>query len=343
MEFTAEQIAGLLDGEIVGNSETIVNKLSKIEEGESQSLSFLANLAYEEHLYTTDASIVIINKDFTPDKSIKDTCTLIKVENAYECFSKLLETYGQMQNNKSGIDKQTSISESATLGENPYVGAFAFIGENVSIGNNVKIYPQTFIGDNVKIGDNTLIYAGVKIYHECEIGSNCIIHAGAVIGSDGFGFIPNENNSYDKIPQIGNVIIEDDVEVGPNTCIDRGTLGSTLIKKGVKLDNLIHIAHNVVLGENTALAGQTGVSGSAKVGKNCQTGGQVGITGHITVGDNVRIAGQSGVSKSVKSNENLHGSPAFNYNNYMRSYVIFKNLPEINNRLNELEKKVDNV
>jgi UDP-3-O-[3-hydroxymyristoyl] glucosamine N-acyltransferase len=339
MEFTAEQIAGLLNGEVVGNPETMVNKLSKIEEGEPQSLSFLANMAYEEHLYTTNASIVIVNKDLTLEKSVKETCTLIRVDDAYQCFAKLLETYDQVKNNKSGIESQTAISDSATLGENIYVGAFAYISDNAKIGNNVKIYPHTFIGDNVKVGDNTIIYAGVKIYHDCEIGNDCIVHAGAVIGSDGFGFAPNKENSYDKIPQIGNVIIEDDVEVGPNNCIDRATLGSTIIKKGVKLDNLVHIAHNVVVGENTVLAGQTGISGSSKIGKNCMTGGQVGITGHVTVGDNVKIAGQSGVSKSIKDNEVLQGSPAFNYKDYMRSYAVFKNLSKINSRLNELEKK----
>ncbi|PCJ22720.1 MAG: UDP-3-O-(3-hydroxymyristoyl)glucosamine N-acyltransferase [Flavobacteriales bacterium] len=338
MEFTAEQIAGLLNGEIEGNPETIVNKLSKIEEGESKSLSFLANLTYEEYLYTTDASIVIVNKDLNLSSSIKDTCTLIRVDDAYQSFTKLLETYNQEKTNKKGIEKQTFISESATIGNDIYVGAFAYISDNAIIGNNVKIYPQTFIGDKVKIGDNTILFSGVKIYHECVIGKDCIIHAGAVIGSDGFGFAPNDNNSYDKIPQIGNVIIEDDVEIGPNNCIDRATMGSTIIKKGVKTDNLVHIAHNVVVGENTVLAGQTGISGSSKIGKNCMTGGQVGITGHITVGDNVKIAGQSGVSKNIKNDQVLQGSPAFTYKDYMKSYAYFKNLPSIIARINKLEK-----
>ncbi len=339
MEFTAEQIAGLLNGEVEGNPETKVNKLSKIEEGESESLSFLANLAYEEHLYTTDASIVIVNKDFNLEKAIKDTCTLIRVDDAYQSFTKLLETYNKSKNIRVGIESQTFISENATIGNDIYVGAFAYISDHAVIGNNVKIYPHTYIGDNAKIGDNTIIFSGVKIYHDCEVGKDCILHAGAVIGSDGFGFAPNNENSYDKIPQIGNVIIEDDVEIGPNNCIDRATMGSTIIKKGVKTDNLVHIAHNVVVGENTVLAGQTGISGSAKVGKNCMTGGQVGITGHITVGNNVKIAGQSGVSKNIKDNQVLQGSPAFSYKDYMRSYACFKNLPSIINRLNELEKK----
>lgn len=340
MEFTAEQIAGLLNGEVEGNPETVVNKLSKIEEGEPSSLSFLANLAYEEHLYTTDASIVIVNKDLALKNSIKNTCTLIRVDDAYSSFTKLLEAYNQSKSVKSGIEKQTYISDSATVGDDIYVGAYAYISDNAVIGNNVKIYPQAYIGDDVKIGDNTILFSGVKIYHECVIGNDCIIHAGAVIGSDGFGFAPNDKNAYDKIPQIGNVIIEDDVEIGPNNCIDRATMGSTIIKKGVKTDNLVHIAHNVIVGENTVLAGQTGISGSAKVGKNCMTGGQVGITGHITVGDNVKIAGQSGVSKNIKDNQVLQGSPAFTYKDYMKSYAYFKNLPSIINRINELEKLI---
>jgi len=339
MEFTAEQIADLLNGEVEGNPETMVNQLSKIEEGKPHSLSFLANLTYEEFLYTTDASIVIINKDFSPTKQVKKTCTLIKVEDAYQAFTKLLEAYNQSKSVKKGIEKQTYIADNATIGEDIYVGAFAYISENAVIGNQVKIYPHSYIGDNVKINDYTTIYSGVKIYHDCEIGANCIIHAGAVIGSDGFGFAPNNENSYDKIPQIGNVIIEDNVEIGPNNCIDRATMGSTIIKKGVKTDNLVHIAHNVVIGENTVLAGQTGVSGSAKIGKNCMTGGQVGITGHITIGDNVKIAGQSGVSKNIKDNEALQGSPAYTYKDYMKSYVCFKNLPDIIQRINKLEKK----
>ncbi|MDG1476184.1 MAG: UDP-3-O-(3-hydroxymyristoyl)glucosamine N-acyltransferase [Vicingaceae bacterium] len=339
MEFTAEQIAGLLNGNVEGNPEAMVNTLSKIEEGTLNSLSFLANLAYEEHLYTTDATIVIVNRDLELKTAIKSSCTLVRVEDAYQSFTKLLEVYNQFRNNKTGIEKQTFISESATVGEDIYLGAFGYISDNATIGDNVKIYPQTFIGENVTIGNNTLIYAGVKIYHDCVIGDNCIIHAGAVIGSDGFGFAPNKEGSFDKIPQIGNVIIENDVEIGPNNCIDRATMGSTVIKKGVKTDNLVHIAHNVVVGENTVLAGQTGISGSSKIGKNCMTGGQVGITGHITVGDNVKIAGQSGVSKNIKDNQVLQGSPAFSYTDYMRSYASFKNLPSIVNRINELENK----
>jgi len=340
MEFTAEQIAGLLNGDVEGNPEAMVNTLSKIEEGALNSLSFLANLAYEEHLYTTDATVVIVNKDLSLKKAIKHSCTLVRVEDAYQSFTKLLEVYNQFRNNKMGIEKQSFISESATIGDEIYLGAFAYISENAVIGDNVKIYPQTFIGENVKIGDNTVIYAGVKIYHDCIIGDNCILHAGSVIGSDGFGFAPKKEGGFNKIPQIGNVIIEADVEIGPNNCIDRATMGSTIIKKGVKTDNLVHIAHNVFVGENTVLAGQTGISGSSKIGKNCMTGGQVGITGHITIGDNVKIAGQSGVSKNIKDNQVIQGSPAFSYKDYIRSYAVFKNLPNILTRIKELENLI---
>lgn len=341
MEFSANQIAELLNGEIVGNAETVVNKLSKIEEGEDQSLSFLANLAYEEHLYTTDASIVIINKDFTPAKPVKDSCTLIKVDNAYECFAKLLETYNQFKGNKEGIEDLAFIANSATVGDKVYIGNFAYISENAVLGNNVKIYPHVYIGDNVKVGDNTTIFSGVKIYHDCVVGSNCTFHSGTVIGPDGFGFAPNSENEYNKVPQIGNVIVEDYVEMGANCTIDRATIGSTVIKKGVKLDNLVHVAHNVVIGENSVVAGQTGIAGSTKIGKYCMFGGQVGVTGHITLGDNVKVAAQTGISKSIPANTDLQGSPAMNIKDFYRAYAGFKNLPDIINRLNELERKVN--
>lgn len=340
MEFSAQQIAGILNGEIVGNPDVTVNKLCKIEDGEANAVSFLANLAYESHLYSTDASIVIINKDFTPGKPVKETCTLIKVENAYECFTKLLDTYSQFKNNKTGIEQPSFIAETAKLGENCYVGAFAYIGENVKIGNNVKIYPNSYIGDNTTIGDNSTFFAGVKLMDETVVGKNCIFHAGVVIGSDGFGFVPDGNNVYNKIPQIGNVVIEDDVEIGGNTVIDRATMGSTVIKKGVKLDNLIHIAHNVVIGENSAIAGQVGIAGSAKIGKNCMIGGQVGVAGHLTIADGVKIAAQSGIGANIKQ-EGLvvQGSPAFYIGDYKRAYVGFKKLPEILERLDKLEKE----
>ncbi|KJS07486.1 MAG: UDP-3-O-(3-hydroxymyristoyl) glucosamine N-acyltransferase [Flavobacteriales bacterium BRH_c54] len=339
MEFSAEQIAGILNGEVIGNSQVKVNKLSKIEEGEPQSISFLANMAYEHYLYTTDASIVIINRDLKLQKSVKDTCTLIKVDNAYECFAKLLETYQQMKGSKTGIEQPSFISESAKLGENCYVGAFAYIGENVTIGNNVKIYPNTYVGDNTTIGDNTILFSGVKLMDETVVGKNCIFHAGVVIGSDGFGFTPDESNVYSKVPQIGNVVVEDDVEIGGNTVIDRATMGSTVIKKGVKLDNLVHIAHNVVIGENSAIAGQVGIAGSAKIGKNCMMGGQVGVAGHLTVADGTKIAAQSGIGANIKVEGTVvQGSPAFYIGDYKRAYVGFKKLPEILDRLDKLEK-----
>lgn len=341
MEFSAEQIAGLLNGEIIGNPQVKVSKLSKIEEGEPQSISFLANMAYEQYLYTTDASIVIINRDLKLQKPVKDTCTLIKVENAYECFAKLLETYQQMRNEKTGIEQPSFISETAKLGENCYVGAFTYIGENVTIGNNVKIYPNTYVGDNTTIGDNTILFSGVKLMEETVVGKNCIFHAGVVIGSDGFGFVPDENNVYSKVPQIGNVVIEDDVEIGGNTVIDRATMGSTVIKKGVKLDNLVHIAHNVVIGENSVIAGQAGIAGSAKIGKNCMMGGQVGVAGHLTVADGTKIAAQSGIGANIKVEGTVvQGSPAFYIGDYKRAYVGFKKLPEILNQLNEISKKL---
>ena len=341
MEFSAKQIAELLNGTVEGDSEVIVSKLSKIEEGELNSLSFLANPAYQEYLYETDASIVIVNNDFELEKPVKNTCTLIRVDNAYECFAKLLDTYNQINNNKQGIENQSYVSKTATLGENVYVGAFAYIGEHVKIGNNVKIYPNTFIGDHVEIGDNTLIHAGVKILQDCVVGKACTFHSGVVIGADGFGFAPNSENNYKKVPQIGNVIIEDHVEIGSNTCVDRATLGSTIIKKGVKLDNLIQIGHNVVVGEHTVIVSQTGIAGSTKIGKNCMIGGQVGIVGHLTIADGVKIAAQSGVGSSITEEGMIvQGSPAFALGEYKRSYVGFRKLPEILDRLKDLENKI---
>ncbi|MBL1233560.1 MAG: UDP-3-O-(3-hydroxymyristoyl)glucosamine N-acyltransferase [Vicingaceae bacterium] len=339
MEFSAEQIAGILNGEVIGNSQVKVNKLSKIEEGEPQSISFLANMAYEHYLYTTEASIVIINRDLKLQKAVKETCTLIKVDNAYECFAKLLETYQQMKGSKAGIEQPSFISESAKLGENCYVGAFAYIGENVTIGNNVKVYPNTYVGDNTIVGDNSILFAGVKLMDETVVGRNCIFHAGVVIGSDGFGFTPGESNVYSKVPQIGNVVIEDDVEIGGNTVIDRATMGSTVIRRGVKLDNLVHIAHNVVIGENSAIAGQVGIAGSAKIGKNCMMGGQVGVAGHLNIADGTKIAAQSGIGANIKVEGTVvQGSPAFYIGDYKRAYVGFKKLPEILDRLDKLEK-----
>jgi len=336
MKFTAEQIAGILEGEVVGNPNAEVSKLSKIEEGTEGSLTFLANPKYINFIYETKATITIVNNTFVPENEI--STTLIKVEDAYKSFSKLLEFYNQVKLNKTGIEVPCVLPESAKHGENLYLGSFSYIGENVVLGDNVKIYPNSFIGDNVKIGNNTIIFAGAKIYSETEIGNNCTVHSGSIIGADGFGFAPNEEGIYSKVPQIGNVIIEDNVDIGACTTIDRATLGSTIIRKGVKLDNQIQIAHNVEIGENTVIAAQTGVAGSTKIGKNCMIGGQVGIAGHLIIGNGVRIQAQSGVGRNIKDNETLQGSPSFGYSEYSKSYVHFKNLPKIVAEIEELKK-----
>jgi UDP-3-O-[3-hydroxymyristoyl] glucosamine N-acyltransferase len=341
MKFTAEQIAGILEGEVVGNPNAEVFKLAKIEEGTAGSLTFLANPKYQNFIYSTLASITIVNKTFEPEQDI--TTTLIKVEDAYKSFSKLLEYYNQVKLMKSGIEQPSVISENVTYGDNLYLGSFCYIGKNVTIGNNVKIYPNTFIGDNVIIGDNCVFFAGVRVYSETEIGINCTIHSGSIIGSDGFGFAPTEDGSYNKVPQIGNVILEDNVEIGACTTIDRATLGSTIIRKGVKLDNQIQIAHNVEIGENTVIAAQTGIAGSTKIGKNCMIGGQVGFAGHLVIGDNVRIQAQSGIGKNVKDGETLQGSPSFNYGDWNKSYVHFRNLPKIVADLEEIKKTRGNA
>lgn len=340
MKFTAAQIAGILEGEVVGNPDAEVFKLAKIEEGTEGSLTFLANPKYANYIYTTAATITIVNIDFTPENEL--TTTLIKVEDAYQSFSKLLEYYNQVKLMKSGIEQPSVISENVAYGENLYLGSFCYVGKNVTIGNNVKIYPNSFIGDNVTIGDNCIFFAGVRIYSESVIGSNCVIHSGTIIGSDGFGFAPQEDGTYNKVPQIGNVILEDNVEVGSCTTIDRATLGSTVIRKGVKLDNQIQIAHNVEIGENTVIASQTGIAGSTKIGKNCMIGGQVGIVGHITIGNNVRIQAQAGIAKSIGDGEVIQGSPAFNYGDFSKSYVHFKNLPKIVADLDDLKKRNTN-
>ncbi|WP_298884159.1 UDP-3-O-(3-hydroxymyristoyl)glucosamine N-acyltransferase [uncultured Polaribacter sp.] len=338
MKFTAQQIADILEGDIVGNPNEEVSKLSKIEEGEKGSLTFLSNPKYNHYLYTTNSSVAIVNKTFIPEKEI--STTLIKVENAYKSFSKLLEFYNEVKNNKVGIEQPNFIAESSKKGANLYVGAFSYIGENVVIGENVKIYPNTFIGDNATIGDNTVIFSGVKIYSETVIGNNCKIHSGAIIGSDGFGFAPDENGEYKAIPQIGNVVIEDNVDIGSACTIDRATMGSTIIRKGVKLDNQIQVAHNVEIGKNTVIASQTGIAGSTKIGQNCMIGGQVGISGHIKIGNNVKILAQAGISKSIKDNEMVNGTPAFKVQDFNKSYVYFKNLPKIISKVNNLEKEL---
>ena len=336
MKFTAQQIAGILEGDVVGNPDVEVSKLSKIEEGFDGSLTFLANPKYTPYIYTTEASITIVNKSFIPENKIRTT--LIKVDDAYLAFSKILEYYNSVKPQKVGVEQPSFISESAKYGKDVYIGAFSYIGENVVMGNDVKIFPNAYIGDNVVLGDNSIVFSGAKIYSETIIGKNCVINSGSVIGADGFGFAPNENGGYSKIPQLGNVIIEDFVDIGAATTIDRATLGSTIIREGVKLDNHIQIAHNVEIGKNTVIAAQSGIAGSTKIGNNCQIGGQVGIAGHITIGDNVRIQAQSGIARNVKDNEILQGSPALNLSDYNKSYVHFKNLPKIIKNLNDLEK-----
>ena len=340
MKFTAEQIAGILEGEVVGNPMAEVFRLSKIEDGAEGSLTFLSNPKYLNYIYTTKASVTIVNDTFVPE--LKLTTTLIKVQDAYAAFSKLLEFYNQVKLNKSGIEQPSFLSQSVKYGDNLYLGSFSYVGQNVVLGENVKIYPNCFVGDNVVIGDNVVLFAGAKIYSETVIGNNCTIHSGAIIGADGFGFAPNPDGTFTKIPQIGNVVIEDNVDIGSCTTVDRATMGSTIIRKGVKLDNQIQIAHNVEIGENTVIAAQTGVAGSTKIGKNGMIGGQVGISGHLIIGNNVRIQAQSGVGRNIKDNEILQGSPAFGYNNFSKSYVHFKNLPKIVAEIEELKKEILN-
>jgi UDP-3-O-[3-hydroxymyristoyl] glucosamine N-acyltransferase len=339
MKFTAAQIAEILEGTVYGNPKAEVFRLSKIEEGTEGSLTFLSNPKYESYIYSTKASIVIVNDTFVPESEIK--LTLIKVEDAYLAFSKLLAFYDQFKNNKIGIEQPSVISENVQYGDNLYLGSFSYIGNNTVLGKNVKIYPNCYIGDNVTIGDDVTFFAGAKVYSESIIGNRCVIHSGVIIGSDGFGFAPNKDGTFSKIPQIGNAILEDDVEVGAATTIDRATMGSTIIRKGVKLDNQIQIAHNVEIGENTVIAAQTGVAGSTKIGKNCYIGGQVGFAGHIVIGDNVRIQAQSGVGKNIKDGEILQGSPSFGYSEYSKSYVHFRNLPKIVLELENIKKIIN--
>ncbi|MDD7885801.1 UDP-3-O-(3-hydroxymyristoyl)glucosamine N-acyltransferase [Flavivirga sp. 57AJ16] len=336
MKFTAQQIAGILEGDIVGDPDVEVSKLSKIEEGVQGSLTFLSNPKYTQYIYSTRASVTIVNKSFVPENDIGTT--LIKVEDAYASFTKLLEYYNIAKLNKVGIEEPSHISKSTKFGDNIYLGAFSYLGDNTKIGNNVKIFPNVYIGDNVAIGEDTIVFSGAKIYSDTIIGNSCVINSGVIIGADGFGFAPNPDGSYKKIPQIGNVILEDNVDVGAGTTIDRATMGSTVIRNGVKLDNQIQIAHNVEIGQHTVIAAQSGVAGSTKIGEYCQIGGQVGIAGHITIGNNVKIQAQSGIARNVKDNEILQGSPALALNDYNKSYVHFKNLPKIVKNINDLEK-----
>lgn len=338
MEFTAGQISQMLGGEVVGNDNVVVNTLCKIEEGIEKGMSFLSNPKYEHYIYDTKASVVIVNKSFEPEKDIKTT--IIKVDDAYACFAKVLDIYNEYMLNKEGVSSLSFISKTSTIEGEPYIGEFAFIGENVKIGQGAKIYPHVYIGDNVQIGDNVTFFSGAKVYHSCIIGSNCNINSGAVIGADGFGFAPLADGSFKKIAQIGNVILEDNVDIGANTTIDRATMGSTIIKKGVKLDNLIQIAHNVIIDENTVMAAQAGVSGTTKIGKNCFIGGQVGFAGHITIGDNVKIGAQSGIMSNIEDNASVLGSPSWSARPYMKSYLYFRKLPDLADKINELEKRI---
>jgi UDP-3-O-[3-hydroxymyristoyl] glucosamine N-acyltransferase len=343
MEFSASQIAAIVNGEIIGSSSVIVTDLAKIEEGQEGTLSFLSNPKYEEFIYTTKSSICIVNKDFIPVKPLPLSLTLIKVENSYTCFAQLLELYDNLNKKEAKIEQPSFIDNSAVIGSDLYLGAFAYIGKNVEIGNNVIIYPNVYLGDNVKIGSNTILHPGVSIYFGCKIGENCIIHAGTVVGSDGFGFAPNSEGVFQKIPQIGNVIIENNVEIGSNCAIDRATMGSTFIREGVKIDNLCQIAHNVEIGENSALAALVAVAGSAKIGKRVMIGGQAAINGHLSIADDTKIVGQSGVVKTVKEAVTLMGTPAIPLNDFKKSSVGFRKLPFILSKLEEIEKKIKDL
>jgi UDP-3-O-[3-hydroxymyristoyl] glucosamine N-acyltransferase len=342
MEFTIQQIAAMLGGEVKGESNGKINMLAKIQDAKKGQIAFLSNPKYENFIYTTQASAVIVSKTFVPRKEI--TSTLILVDDPYISFTVLLEEYHKLLSfQKSGIEEPSFIGSNSIVGKGIYRGAFSYIGNNVKIGDNVKIYPHAFVGDNVEIGSNTILHPGTKLYSDTKVGSNCVIHSGTVIGSDGFGFAPQSDGTYKAIPQLGNVIIEDNVTIGGNTVIDCATLfgDSTVIRKGVKLDNLIQIAHNVEVGKNTVIAAQTGISGSAKVGENSILGGQVGIAGHLVIANNTGIGAQSGISKSIKEEgQKLIGSPAFDVGEYFKSYAVFKKLPDLNYRLRELEKKV---
>ncbi|MDE5707665.1 MAG: UDP-3-O-(3-hydroxymyristoyl)glucosamine N-acyltransferase [Alistipes sp.] len=339
MEFTAEMIAGFLGGQIVGDKEAKVHTVSSIEEGEPGALAYLTNLKYERHLYTTKASIVLVNKDFTPSAPV--AATLVKVDDAAACVVKLLAMYQAAKPRKQGISPRASIAEGAVVGENCYVGDFAVIEAGARIGDNCQIYPQTYVGDGVTVGAETILYPGVKVYEGCRIGDRCILHAGAVIGADGFGFMPNAEGGFDKIPQLGNVVIEDDVEIGANTCIDRAKTDSTVIRRGVKLDNLIQIGHNVQIGENTVSSAQTGIAGTSRVGRNCFLAGQVGIADHVTVGDRGKIGSKSGIDKNVPDDEVRLGYPALPGIQYHRSSAVFKNLPELARRVTRLESDLE--
>ncbi len=340
MEFSALQIATILHGEVVGDNDAKVSGLAKIEEGTAGALSFLSNPKYEEYIYTTGASICIVNRTFEATKELPKTLTLIRVEDAYACFAKLLEVYGQMGKKEPKIESPSFVSETAKVGDNLYLAAFAYISDGAKIGNNVTIYPHVFVGDNVTIGDDCTLFSGVKIYADSVIGNRCILHAGVVIGSDGFGFAPDEKGVFSKVPQIGNVVLEDDVEIGSNSTIDCATMGSTVIRQGVKIDNLVHLAHNVEVGHHSAIAAQVGVAGSAKIGKHVMVGGQAGISGHLHIADGTKIVAQSGIPNTVKKAETLMGSPGIPIDDFKKSFVGFRKLPFLLNKISELDQQV---
>lgn len=342
MQFTAQQIALLLNGTVEGDPNVEVTQLAKIEEAQTGALSFLANPRYEQYIYKTNASIVIVSTDFVPEEKVKST--LIRVPDAYSAFSVLLKKYNEIKLDKKGIEEMAFIHPTARIGNDVYIGAFAYIGANAIIGNNSKIYPHVYLGDQCQVGELCTLYSGVKIYSECVLHNRVTIHANTVIGSDGFGFAPQEDGSYSKVPQIGNVVIEDDVEIGSNTSIDCATMGSTIIRKGVKLDNLIQIAHNVEIGSNTVIASQTGISGSSKIGENATIGGQVGIVGHISVAKGSQIQAKSGIHRSIdEEGKKWAGAPATTYNNHMRAQVVLNRLPELERKIEELERIINQL
>ena len=342
MEFSARQIAELLGGTVDGDDSATVNRVAKIEEGEPGALSFLANPKYTEYIYSTTSSIVIVATTFAAEKPLQEGVTLLRVDDPYRSFATLLEYYNEAMSHKEGIEEPNYIHESASVGEGVYIGAFVYVGKGSKIGNGVKLFPGVFVGDGVSIDEGSTLNAGVKVYAGCTIGKHCTIHAGAIIGADGFGFAPNSEGNYKKVPQIGNVVLEDHVEIGANTCVDRATLGHTVIRKGVKLDNQIQIAHNVDIGENTVVAAQTGIAGSTKLGKNMMVGGQVGIIGHLNLADEVKIAAQSGIGHDIPEKGTImQGSPAFGIGDYKRSYLLFRNLPDLKRRIDSLEKELE--
>ncbi len=340
MEFSAKQIAAYLKGEVVGDENATVHTFAKIEEGVPGAISFLSNPKYTSYIYETESSIVLVNNTFEPEHEVK--ATLVKVDNAYESLAQLLTLYEASKPKKFGIDPLAFVASTAKVGQNAYIGAFAYIGENVVIGDNAQIYPHSFVGDNVKVGNDTLLYSGVNVYHDCRIGNSCILHSGCVIGADGFGFAPAKSG-YDKIPQIGIVDIEDNVEIGANTCVDRATMGHTIIHSGTKLDNLIQIAHNDEIGSNTVMAAQCAVAGSTKIGSWCMFGGQVGVAGHIHIGDKVSCGGQSGIGSNVKSGQVIIGSPAYDAKGWMKSSAVFKRLPDMYAELNAMRKEINEL